>query len=95
MQSAFALNKRLLAVSYFLFSIVRYPHFDSGKKKCGKNVGPVVRRTISAGVELLSGFLFLSFKSILELAGNFKLKLNLLFSPFKSLLKIRINLGLS
>ena len=48
-------------------------------------MGPVVRRPISAGVELLSGFLFLSFKSILELSGNFKLKLNLLFSPFKSL----------
>ena len=48
-------------------------------------MGPVVRRPISAGVELLSGFLFLSFKSILELAGNFKLKLNLLFPPFKSL----------
>ena len=58
-------------------------------------MSPVVRRPISAGVKLLSGFLFLSFKSILELSGNFKLKLNLLFSPFKSLLKIRINLGLS
>ena len=58
-------------------------------------MGPVVRRPISAGVELLSGFLFLSFKSILELAGNFKLKLNLLFSPFKSLLKICINLNLN